>query len=75
VTNFLLLDLVTPERAEAASLALMRQGLVPRTFGHGHPLSHCLRVTVRNPDEDDRLVAAAREIAPTLPAIPVETSA
>ncbi len=33
VTNFLLLDLVTPERAEAASLALMRRGLVPRTFG------------------------------------------
>ena len=74
-TNFILLDLVTAERAEAASLALMRRGLVPRTFGHGHPLSHCLRVTVRNPEEDDRLLEAARAIAPTLPAMPVETNA
>ncbi len=50
-------------------------GLVPRTFGHGHPLAHCLRVTVRDPDENDRLIAAAAEIAPTLPAIPQETPA
>ena len=75
VANFLLLDLVTPERAEAASVGLMSRGLVPRTFGHGHPLAFCLRVTVRNPDENDRLVAAATEISPTLPAIPVETTA
>jgi histidinol-phosphate aminotransferase len=67
VTNFLLLDLATAERSEAASLELMRRGLVPRTFGHGHPLAHCLRVTVRDPAEDDRLIEAAREIAPTLP--------
>ncbi len=70
MTNFVLLDLVTPERAEAAALALMARGLVPRTFGHGHPLAFCLRVTVRTPDEDDRLIAAATEIAPTLPPIP-----
>ena len=70
VTNFLLLDLATAERAEAAALALMARGLVPRTFGHGHPLAHCLRVTVRNPDEDERLIEAAWEIAPTLPPPP-----
>ncbi len=75
VTNFILLDLGTPERAEVAGLALMRRGLVPRTFGHGHPLSFCLRVTVRDPGENDRLVAAATEIAPSLPAIPEETPA
>ena len=75
VTNFVLLDLVTPERAEAAALALMARGLVPRTFGHGHPLAFCLRVTVRDPHENERLVAAAAEISPTLPAIPVETNA
>jgi histidinol-phosphate aminotransferase len=75
VTNFVLLDLVTAERAEAAGLALMRRGLVPRTFGHGHPLSHCLRVTVRDPAGDDRLIAAAAEITPTLPAIPQESPA
>jgi histidinol-phosphate aminotransferase len=72
VTNFMLLDLLTPERAEAASLALMSRGLVPRTFGHGHPLARCLRVTVRDPAEDDLLIAAAVEIAPTLPAAPGE---
>ena len=75
VTNFILLDLATAERSEAAALALMRRGLVPRTFGHGHPLAHCLRVTVRDPDENDRLIAAAAAISPTLPSIPQEPSA
>ena len=70
VTNFILLDLVSAARSEAAALALMGRGLVPRTFGHGHPLAHCLRVTVRAPGEDDRLLDAIREITPTLPAIP-----
>jgi histidinol-phosphate/aromatic aminotransferase/cobyric acid decarboxylase-like protein len=53
----------------------MSRGLVPRTFGHGHPLAHCLRVTVRNADENDRLIAAAAEIGPTLPTIPEESAA
>ena len=75
VTNFLLLDLATAERSEAAALALMARGLVPRTFGHGHPLAHCLRVTVRNPDEDERLIEAAWEIAPTLPPPPTPETA
>jgi histidinol-phosphate aminotransferase len=76
VTNFILLDLATAERSEAAALALMRRGLVPRTFGHGHPLAHCIRVTVRDPHEDDRLIEAAHEISPTLPPIPApETTA
>lgn len=72
VTNFLLLDLATPGRAEAAALALMRRGLVPRTFGHGHPLAHCLRVTVRDAAGNDRLLAAAAEIGPALPPIPAD---
>jgi len=71
VTNFILLDLGTAERSEAAADALMHRGLVPRTFGHGHPLAHCIRVTVRAPHENDRMIAAAREIASTLPAAPV----
>src|SRR5690242_17534049 len=70
VTNFLLLDLGTAERSEAAALALMARGIVPRTFGHGHPLAHCLRVTVRDAAQDDRLVEAAHEISPTLPPLP-----
>jgi len=75
VTNFLLLDMGTAERSEAASIALMRRGLVPRTFGHGHPLAHCLRVTVRDPAEDDRLIEAVRDITPTLPPLPDEVPA
>jgi histidinol-phosphate aminotransferase len=74
-TNFVLVDLVTAERSAAAAAALMRRGLVPRTFGHDHPLAHCLRLTIRDPDEDDRLVAAVGAISPTLPAIPVEATA
>ena len=53
----------------------MARGLVPRTFGHGHPLAHCLRVTVRNPDEDERLIEAAWEIAPALPPLPAPETA
>jgi histidinol-phosphate aminotransferase len=75
VTNFLLLDLATAERSEAAALALMARGLVPRTFGHGHPLAHCLRVTVRTPADDERLIEAAWEIAPTLPPPPAPETA
>jgi histidinol-phosphate/aromatic aminotransferase/cobyric acid decarboxylase-like protein len=36
---------------------------VPRTFGAAHPLSDHLRLTVRDTAENDRLIAAAREIA------------
>jgi len=35
---------------------------VPRTFGADHPLADCLRLTVRSVEENDRLIAAAREI-------------
>ncbi|HEU4919908.1 MAG TPA: histidinol-phosphate transaminase [Candidatus Limnocylindrales bacterium] len=63
VTNFLLADLGSPERAAAIAEALLRRSLVPRTFGRGHPLAAYLRVTIRNRDENDRLIAAAREAA------------
>jgi histidinol-phosphate aminotransferase len=62
VTNFILVDFGTPERSAAVAEGLLRQGLVPRTFGAGHPLAGHLRLTVRAPDEDDRLLAAARMI-------------
>jgi histidinol-phosphate aminotransferase len=68
VTNFLLVDLGTPQRAAASAERLMRRGLVPRTFGAGHPLAHCLRVTVRAHDENDRLIVAAAAIATEIPA-------
>jgi histidinol-phosphate aminotransferase len=60
VTNFVLVDLATPERAAAAAEALLARGLVPRTFPAGHPLAHYLRLTVRDLDENERLIAVAR---------------
>ena len=63
VTNFVLVDFGSAERAAAVAETLLSKGLVPRTFGEGHPLADHLRLTVRNPDENDRLIAAATETA------------
>ncbi len=62
VTNFLLVDFATAERAEEVATGLLRRGLVPRTFGAGHPVAHCLRLTIRDRAGNDRLIAAAGEI-------------
>ncbi len=62
VTNFLLVAFGSPARAGAAAEGLLRRGLVPRTFGPSHPLADHLRLTVRAPDENDRLIDAARAI-------------
>ena len=63
VTNFLLAGFGSADRAAAVAEGLLRRGLVPRTFGAGHPLADHLRVTIRGAAENDRLVAAARELA------------
>ena len=63
VTNFLLADLGSPERAAAVTEGLLRRGLVPRTFPAGHPLAGFLRLTVRAAPENDRIIQAANEIA------------
>ena len=60
VTNFVLVDLGSVDRAAAAAEALLRRGLVPRTFPDTHPLADHLRLTVRSPEQDDRLIVAAR---------------
>jgi histidinol-phosphate aminotransferase len=62
VTNFILVDFGTPERAAAVADGLLRRALVPRTFGAGHPIADHLRLTVRDPHENDRLIAAATEL-------------
>jgi histidinol-phosphate aminotransferase len=62
VTNFLLVGFGSRARAVEVAEGLLRRGLVPRTFGENHPLADHLRVTVRDTDENDRLIAAAREI-------------
>jgi histidinol-phosphate/aromatic aminotransferase/cobyric acid decarboxylase-like protein len=60
VTNFLLVRFAEPAAAAAAAETLLRNGLVPRTFGQGHPLADSLRLTVRDRVENDRLIDAAR---------------
>jgi histidinol-phosphate aminotransferase len=60
VTNFLLVRFGSPEAAGEVAEALLRRGLVPRTFGAEHPLADHLRITVRSPEQDDRLIDAAR---------------
>jgi len=67
VTNFVLVDFGTPDRAAAVAETLLSRGLVPRTFGVGHPLADHLRLTVRDPDENDRLIAAATDHARETP--------
>jgi histidinol-phosphate aminotransferase len=62
VTNFLLADFGTPDRAATVAQGLLRRGLVPRTFGAGHPLAHALRLTIRDRAGNDRLIAAAQAI-------------
>ncbi|HEY8636574.1 MAG TPA: histidinol-phosphate transaminase [Candidatus Limnocylindrales bacterium] len=63
VTNFLLVDFGSTRRAAAVAETLLSRGLVPRAFGAGHPLADHLRLTIRDPDENDRLIAAALEVA------------
>jgi histidinol-phosphate aminotransferase len=62
-TNFLLVDLGGEERAAVVAEALLRRGLVPRTFGPGQSLADRLRFTVRAAWEDDLLIEAVRGIA------------
>ena len=62
VTNFLLVDFGTADRAAAVATGLLRRGLVPRTFGASHPLAHALRLTIRDRAGNDRLIEAARAI-------------
>jgi histidinol-phosphate aminotransferase len=61
-TNFLLVSFASPQIADDVAEALLKRGLIPRTFPSGHPLDHCVRLTVRDRAQDDRLIAAAREI-------------
>ena len=62
VTNFLLVEFASATAADIAAVGLLARGLIPRTFPAGHRLAHCLRLTVRNREQDDRLVATVREL-------------
>jgi histidinol-phosphate aminotransferase len=63
VTNFVLVGFGSAENAGRVAEALLRRGLVPRTFAQGHPLVDHLRFTVQDSPRNTRLIAAAREIA------------
>ncbi|TAM59091.1 MAG: histidinol-phosphate aminotransferase family protein [Chloroflexota bacterium] len=65
VTNFLLVRVGdgSVAAAEAAADGLLRAGIVPRTFGPANPLRGHLRLTVRDPASDDRLLAALAALA------------
>ena len=69
VTNFVLVDFGTAERAAVVATGMLRRGLVPRTFPSGHPLAHALRLTIRDRAGNDRLIAAATELRPQLEAV------
>jgi histidinol-phosphate aminotransferase len=59
--NFLLI-----RTGRSAAPALLKRGLVVRTFPTTSPLAEYIRVTVRRPEENDRLVAALQAaMAPT----------
>jgi histidinol-phosphate aminotransferase len=68
VTNFVLVDFGSVERTGQVAEALLARGLVPRTFASGHPLADHLRLTVRAPHENDRLIAAAIDLTKETPA-------
>lgn len=59
VTNFVLVAFASAVAADAAAEGLLRRGLIPRPFPAEHPLAHCLRLTVRNREQDDRVIEAA----------------
>lgn len=66
-TNFLLVDLGSPEGAAAVAEGLLSRGLVPRTFPASNPLADHLRLTVRDAEGNQRLIAAAREMSKEKP--------
>jgi histidinol-phosphate aminotransferase len=64
VTNFLLVPFADRDRAATIAESLLKEGLVPRTFPTDHPLANCLRLTIRDRTQNDRLLAAARALEP-----------
>jgi len=56
VTNFLLCRIGSPSEADELNEALLRGGIVVRTFGPDSPLAGHLRFTVRNREQDERFI-------------------
>jgi histidinol-phosphate aminotransferase len=62
VCNFLLVRIGDSAAAEAAADALLRAGIVPRTFGPANPLRGHLRLTVRSRPENERLLRTVERL-------------
>jgi histidinol-phosphate aminotransferase len=62
VTNFVCVEFDSAADADRVAEGLLSRGLIPRTFPDGHPLAHGLRLTVRNREQDDRLIEAAEAV-------------
>lgn len=76
-TNFILIDVGDPTRRETIWQALIARGILVRRPS-GERLAGCLRITIGKPEENDRLLAALREISPEVQddvAAPEETEA
>lgn len=61
-TNFILVEFASGAEADRVAESLLSRGLIPRTFPDGHPLAHGLRLTVRNREQDDRVIEAAKAL-------------
>ena len=57
VTNFLLCRIGTPGEADELNETLLRGGIVVRTFGPDSPLAGHLRFTVRDREQNERLLS------------------
>jgi histidinol-phosphate aminotransferase len=55
--NFVMADLETTDRANAADAYLRSRGIVVRKIG-GYGLPHCLRITVGTAEEVDAVIEA-----------------
>jgi histidinol-phosphate aminotransferase len=62
--NFILADMGTPARADAADHYLRTRGLIVRRVG-GYGLPECLRITVGQTHENDALIDALTAFAAT----------
>jgi histidinol-phosphate aminotransferase len=60
--NFVLVDLETTERANAADAFLRSRGIIVRKVG-GYGLPHCLRVTVGSAEENEAVIEAFTDFA------------
>lgn len=62
VGNFVLVDLETTDRANAADAHLRSRGIIVRKVG-GYGLPHCLRVTIGLAEENEAVIEAFTEFA------------